>query len=182
MTWFQDNCDHETITHSLMNGNIWEKCIFCDKAWYAQEGPKMKPYNPPKIRTIGDIWRYPWATSPYQSEQWGYMGTTKTPYVITHYLTKRDGSTTQDGWACSCMNFTQNAPRTPCKHILLVMLKEGATPSGASAKAAKTSALMSDADVKAFEKWKREQAEKGEIKSTAGAELQLFGAKGRKFR
>jgi hypothetical protein len=42
--------------------------------------------------------------------------------------------------------------------------------------------LLTDDDVKAFEKWKREQAEKGEVKPSAGAELALFGASGRKFR
>lgn len=141
---------------------------------------KAKGVNP--VRAVGDIWKFSTANAPFQSEQWGYQGTAKSPYVITHYFNKVDGSTTSDGWACGCMSFTRNVPRTPCKHILNVMLKEGKTPTGASAKAAKVSALLTDDDAKAFEKWKREKAEKGEVKPTAGAELALFGAQGRKFR
>jgi hypothetical protein len=135
-----------------------------------------------KIRTIGEIWKLERANSPFNAEQWGYQGTAKLPYVITHYLNKVDGSTTPDGWACSCRSFTRNVPRTPCKHILNVMLKEDQTPTGASAKAAKVSALLTDDDARAFEKWKREQAEKGEVKPSAGADLELFGSTTRKFR
>jgi hypothetical protein len=129
-----------------------------------------------------ETWKLDKANTPFNSEQWVYQGTSKSPYVITHYYNRVKGSTTSDGWSCSCMSFTRNVPRTPCKHILNVMLQEGKTPQGASVKAAKVSALLTDDDAKAFEKWKREQAEKGEVKPSAGAELQLFGVKGRKFR
>jgi hypothetical protein len=167
-------------THkAYMNGTLCSGCFKIKNQSILAEA-KAKGVN--KIRTVGEIWKFSTANAPFQSEQWGYQGTAKSPYVITHYFNKVDGSTTSDGWACGCMSFTRNVPRTPCKHILNVMLKEGKTPTGASAKAAKVSALLTDDDAKAFEKWKREQAEKGEVKPTAGAELQLFGAQGRKFR
>ena len=138
--------------------------------------------KPSIVRKVGEMWRLDKANSPFNAEQWGYQGTAKLPYVITHYFNKVDGSTTPDGWACSCMSFTRNVPRTPCKHILNVMLNEGKTPKGASAKAAKVSALLTDEDAKAFDKWKREQAEKGEVKPLVGAVLELFGSTVRKFR
>jgi hypothetical protein len=143
---------------------------------------KAKATGTNPVRSVGSIWKLDKANAPFNSEQWGYQGTGKLPYVITHYFNKVDGSTTPDGWACSCMSFTRNVPRTPCKHILNVMLKEGKTPSNVSAKTAKVSALLTDEDAKAFQKWMREQAEKKEVTPTAGAELKLFGAQGRKFR
>jgi len=158
------------------------KCSTCAAIEASATIAKAKATGTNPVRTVGSMWKLDKANAPFQSEQWGYQGTAKLPYVITHYFNKVDGSTTPDGWACSCMSFTRNVPRTPCKHILNVMLKEGQTPTGASAKAAKASALMTDDDAKAFEKWKREQAEKGEVKPSAGAELALFGAQGRKFR
>lgn len=158
------------------------KCSTCYAIEQSAVIAKAKATGTNPVRAVGSMWKLDKANAPFQSEQWGYQGTAKLPYVITHYFNKVDGSTTQDGWACSCMSFTQNVPRTPCKHILNVMLNEGKTPSGASAKAAKVSALLTDEDAKAFDKWKREQAEKGEVKPSAGAELQLFGAQGRKFR
>ena len=149
-----------------------------------QVTPNKVTPKPPATgsRPVGTIWKIHRTLSPFNTIQWQYQGLGKLPYVITHYLSKVDGSVTQDGWACPCPSFTKNAPRTPCKHILNVMLNEGKTPTGASAKAAKTSALMSNDDAKQFEKWKREQAEKGEIKPSAGADLNLWGETGRRFR
>ena len=145
---------------------------------------KAMGLNPPLtiIRKVGEIWELPSTSAPFNSRQWGYQGTAKTPYVITQYHSRVDGSTTSDGWACSCMNFTRHVPRTPCKHILNIMLKEGKTPSGVSVKAAKVSSMLTDDDAAAFDQWKREQAEKKYIKPTAGNELALFGATGRRFR
>jgi len=119
-----------------------------------------------------------------QAEQWGYQGSAKAPYIITHYFSKVDGSTTQDGWACGCMSFTRNVPRTPCKHILNVMLQEGKKPSALKSKHEDIAALagLGDADVDAFKKWQKEQAAAKEVKPVSGQELNLFGATGRKFR
>ena len=149
----------------------------------------MKPYLDKKFQTavaaqrlVGETWELDKGNTPFGSMQWGYQGTAKTPYVITQYHSRVDGSTTSDGWACSCMNFTRHVPRTPCKHILNIMLKEGQTPSGVSVKAAKVSSMLTDDDAAAFDQWKREQAEKKDIKPTAGNELALFGATARKFR
>lgn len=140
---------------------------------YAKFEPKS-----PKIRTVGEIWPLSNLSAPFQSTQWGYQGSAKVPYVITSYLTKRDGAVTGDGWACSCRSFTQNTPRTPCKHILNVMLKEGKTTNKTAVKLAN----VNDEKLKAFEKWEREQAAKKPVNPTAGAKLKYFGATGRRFR
>jgi len=129
------------------------------------------------------MWRVP-STIP-NAQQWAYQGTAKVPYIITTYAFKRDGSTTADGWACSCMNFTRNMPRCACKHILNIMLNEGLKPVNISDKnvAAKSVTNLTDSDLDAFKKWQREQAEKGNITPEAReSDLTLFGATGRKFR
>ena len=143
--------------------------------------PKAETSMPkPKIRNVGEIWRLDKANAPFGVSQWGYMGAAKTPYVITLYPTTKweAGKTTPDGWACSCMNYTRNMPRTPCKHILNVMLREGVRVNKTAAKMANV-----DADkLEAFEKWQREQAEKAPVETTAGVKLARYGATGRKFR
>lgn len=139
--------------------------------------PAVVPYL---VRKPGDIWKLPTANSPFQSEQWGYQGSAKTPYVITRYFNKKDGATTPDGWACSCMNFTRNVPRTPCKHILNIMLKEG---SGGVKPASAKLANVDEKKLRAFEKWEAEQkAKEAGNKQTAGVKLNLFGVTARKFR
>jgi len=133
------------------------------------------------IRKEGDIWKLAKGNSPMWTEQWGYQGSAKAPYIISSKPKEQaNGSTTSDGWACSCMSFTRNTPRTPCKHILNVMLKEGVTIGG---KPVLKTASLTDADEKAFLEWKRQQAAlKSDNKPTAGAKLNLFGATTRKFR
>ncbi len=149
-------------------------------------GPTSNSVTVPKptlVRKEGEIWRLNSSNSPFGSEQWAYQGSAKSPYVITHYGHKKDGAVTQDGWACSCMNFTRNVPRTPCKHILNVMLKENPNlPLGSGLKASAKLASVDDKKLAQFEKWEREQAAKGEVKPTAGAKLNLFGTTTRKFR
>ena len=177
------------------------KCgIYCNKKWFENPVLCLNCYNvkaravvakakamgidPPKSnvirRTVGEVWKHVSGPSPFNSEQWSYQGSAKVPYVITHYHARVDGSTTGDGWACSCMNFTRNVPRTPCKHILTTMLQNGMTPKGVTPKSAKINASLSDDDAAQFEKWKREQAEKKEVKPTG--EFAGVGATGRKFR
>jgi hypothetical protein len=137
--------------------------------------------KPTLVRKEGDIWKLPKSSSPMWTQQWGYQGSAKAPYIIS----RRDeghanGSTTSDGWACSCMSFTRNTPRTPCKHILNVMLKYGL---GVVQKATAKMANVGDAKLKEFEEWQRQQAalKKGNV-PTSGAKLNLFGATTRKFR
>jgi hypothetical protein len=135
----------------------------------------------PVVHTEGDIWELPHVNAPFMSKQWAYQGSASTPYVITHYQTKRDGAVTKDGWACSCMNFTRKTPRTECKHILKTMMKNGTKPT-ADAKLA----AVPDETLKAFQKWQREQAAAGvPVGAGVGAEkgkLNMFENKGRKIR
>lgn len=142
--------------------------------------PFVATPKPVLVRKEGDIWKLPKANSPMWTEQWGYQGSAKAPYIIS----RRDeghanGSTTSEGWACACPNFTRHTPRTDCKHILNVKLKEGMGVK----KGAVKMASVDDAKMKAFEKWEREQAERdaGNV-TTAGKKLNLFGATTRKFR
>lgn len=142
----------------------------------------VKPISPPyMVRKEGEIWQLPKANSPMWTTQWGYQGSAKTPYIISSKPEDTaNGSTTKDGWACSCMNFTRHTPRTPCKHILNVQLKHGL---GAVKQSTAKLASVDDAKMKAFEAWQREQAaRKAGNKPTAGAKLNLFGATTRKFR
>lgn len=164
--------------------DCWKEGNQIEQGWKAeQEKAKMKMQQA-KVRSVGEMWKLPAANAPMGAEQWGYQGTSKNPYVITAYKTKRDGSTTLDGWACSCMSFTRNVPRTPCKHILNVMLNEGKTPTNTKANAKTVAAVagLSETDLDSFKKWQMEEAAKKEVKPTSGKELNLFGATGRKFR
>lgn len=94
-------------------------------------------------------------------------------------MNKVDGSTTKQGWACSCMNFTRHTPRTECKHILKVMME-----SGVKVDKAKAAVANMDADEAAqYAEFKRQQEAAKKQKPTAGdADLALFGQTGRKFR
>lgn len=157
------------------------ECSKCHaEAW------NLKPKPIVAVRTKGEIWKIDSSLSPMGTTQWGYMGSAKNPYVITRYKTKRDGSTTVDGWACGCMDFTRRVPRTPCKHILNVMAGEGVVPANvakANAGTMKALANVNDEQLEAFKKWQREQAEAADKKPEAGdPSLNLFGNTGRKFR
>lgn len=136
--------------------------------------------KPTLVRKEGDIWKLPKASSPMWTDQWGYQGSAKTPYVVSHRSENANGATTEDGWACSCANFTRHTPRTKCKHILNVMLKEGMTVGAATAKIAN----VDQKKLAAFEKWEKEQAaiKAGAPAPTAGVKLNIFGATGRRFR
>lgn len=134
----------------------------------------------PVKHTEGDIWELPAVNAPFMSKQWAYQGSASTPYVITHYQTKRDGAVTKDGWACSCMNFTRKTPRTECKHILKTMMKSGVKPTAEGKLAA-----VPDETLKAFQKWQREQAAAGVPVGVGASEkgkLNMFENKGRKIR
>lgn len=129
----------------------------------------------------GDVWTLGNDNSPFGSRQWACQGSSKMPYVITQYMSKRDGAVTPEGWACSCKAFTQHSPRHDCKHVVRVKLVAGIAVPKTQGKMAK----MSDDDTKAFEQWKRDQAE-AKAGSTpvkeGGQKLNLFANTGRKFR
>jgi len=131
-------------------------------------------------RKEGDIWEIPQGLSPMWTKQWGYQGSSKTPYVISYNPERINGSTTDEGWACSCPNFTRHTPRTPCKHILNVMLKAGMASKAAKGKAVVANA--SDSELAEFQKWQREKAAAKKDGPAKDAKLNLFGATGRKFR
>jgi hypothetical protein len=132
----------------------------------------MKPESTMKN---GDVRPLPQSNSPMWTTQWAVQGTAKAPYVVSKRTSIGDQSTTDQGWACSCPNFTQHTPRTECKHILKVMLGEGVKPTGPPV------ANMSDEQQAAFQKFLRQQAEAGTPALPAGKAKPLFTT-GRKFR
>lgn len=158
-------------------GGICGTCKGAEKAMAFIDG---KAKGPQLVRKEGDIWKMDKSNSPMWTEQWGYQGSSKIPYVISHNPTRSNGATTNDGWACSCPGFCRNTPRTPCKHILNVRLKEGYVDL--HTKGAAKLANVDAAKLKAFEAWEREQAAAKPKKSIDKANLNLFGATGRKFR
>lgn len=143
--------------------------------------PLSKFGNP---RNEGDIWKLPIVNSPMWTNQWAYQGSAKQPYIVSHRTDGQvNGSVTSDGWACSCMNFTRNVPRTECKHILKVMMSEGVTSQSKTAKM--KMAGVDDAQLAAFKKWQKEQAEAGVAvlsDSEKAGKMKLFDNTGRKFR
>lgn len=122
----------------------------------------------------GEVRKLAKSNSPMWMTQWSVMGTAKLPYVVSRTVNPK-GSTTEEGWACSCPNFTQHTPRTECKHILKVMMTEGVKPKGAPV------AMLPDAQQEAFQKFLRQQAAAGTPAIPAGEAKPLF-AKGRRFR
>lgn len=140
------------------------------------------PSKPTLVRKEGDIWKLPRASSPMWTDQWGYQGSSKVPYIISHNEQRHDGSTTDDGWACSCPGFTRRTPRTPCKHILNVRLNEGQGVGPAPKKSQTKLANLDDQTAAEFEKWQREKAAAKTTPTAGDAKLNLFGSTGRKFR
>lgn len=142
---------------------------------------KLVSFPTTVVRKEGDIWKLPKANSPLWTEQWAYQGSAKSPYIVSKRPEDRaDGSTTKDGWACACPNFTRHTPRTDCKHILKVIVNEGL---GSVKPTAVKMASVDDKKLKAFEEWERQQAAlKSGNKPTTGAKLNLFGVTTRKFR
>ena len=165
-TWKQGFCAH----------CCGEK-IVVPKKYGLTNGTTLKPTL---VRKEGDIWRIPKGDSPMWTEQWGYQGSSKTPYVISHRTENLNGAMTPEGWACSCPSFTRHTPRVDCKHILNVKLKEGL---GTAPKAAMKLANVDDKKLAEFEAWQREQAARKAGPAEAGnSKLNLFGSTGRKFR
>lgn len=132
------------------------------------------------VRKEGDIWKLPAVNSPMWTSQWAYQGSAKEPYIVSQRTDGvTNGSVTNDGWACSCMNFTRNTPRTECKHILKVMMSEGKTVNKAKGAMANTD----DAQLKAFKQWQMEQAAAGvSVVAKKEGKMRLFDQTSRKFR
>lgn len=127
------------------------------------------------VRKPGDVWRLPKTNSPMWTEQWGYQGSAKAPYIISRKTGTVAGTPLE--WACSCPNWTRNVPRTNCKHILSVRLKEKMPAEK------KTIPGITSDQQKEFEKWQREKAAAGApVTKSEDTGLNLFGATGRKFR
>jgi hypothetical protein len=94
------------------------------------EAMKVKMMPKATERKQGDVWRIPKTNSPMFTEQWGYQGSGKLPYIISR-KDHADAGTTADRFCCSCPAFTSNGRkpvithRDDCKHILKVKLFEG---------------------------------------------------------
>lgn len=121
-----------------------------------------------------DVRRLNKNNAPMGSEQWAVQGSAAAPYVITHY-NHTNGSTTEEGWACSCMAFTRNTPREDCKHILRVKNFEGITVG-----APKVGANLPASQKAAFEKFLAMQKAKEQQQEIGGTSLLV--ETGRRFR
>lgn len=130
-------------------------------------------------REEGEFWEIPASSSPLWTKQWGYQGSAKEPYIISKRK-KIDGSSTSDGWACSCKAFTQHSPRKDCKHI--INIKHGTGIATVNPTKHAVANLDSD-EAAAFAEFKRQKAANATQKPESGdADLALFGQTGRKFR
>lgn len=130
-------------------------------------------------REEGDVWEIPASSSPLWTRQWGYQGSAKEPYIVSKKKNV-DGGTSPDGWACSCRGFTQHTPRKDCKHIINVKHQYGL---GTVSPAKHAVANLDSEEAAAFAEFKRQKAQNATQKPESGdAELNLFGATGRKFR
>lgn len=74
----------------------------------------------------GEIRKLPKGSSPLWTDQWAYQGTAKSPYIISGKRKPGDGQNTgwSVNWQCSCKSWTTFMPRTDCKHIIAIKLKE----------------------------------------------------------
>jgi hypothetical protein len=137
-----------------------------------------KPFLLPKKETTqpmfnGEIRKLPKANSPLWTEQWAAQGSAKSPYIVSH---KKgfNGSTTDEGWACSCKDFTSHTPRADCKHICWVKKAEGITTAPPIA------ALPKDQQ-EAFKQFLLQQAQKGNPVDKID-KPKPFVTQGRRFR
>jgi hypothetical protein len=86
-----------------------------------------------------------------------------------------NGSTTDEGWACSCKDFTSHTPRADCKHICWVKKAEGITMT-----APPIAALPKDQQ-EAFKQFLLQQAQKGNPVDKID-KPKPFVTQGRRFR
>jgi hypothetical protein len=163
------------VCHNFHNGvSDWTgtRCLNC------------KPYSNSDIKVgnamkNGEVRKLPKSSSPMWSEQWAAQGTAKVPYIVSRKAGNKalwGNNATEDGWACSCADFTRHTPRAECKHIIRVQKKEGLlTPVNAGA------GLLPSQQA-AFAKFLAQE----KIKKIAAAnmgDIKMVGDKtGRKFR
>ena len=124
-----------------------------------------------------EVRKLPTVNSPMRTPQWSFRETARLSYIVSHRHMEakfKDGLTNQ-GWACTCPNFTQHTPRTECEHILKVMLTVGAKPT------APPVASLPEDQQEAFRKFLLQQAERGTPALPAG-KAKPFITQGRKFR
>ena len=180
-------CHMEDKKAMKKNKNDWMAGLETAKPAPFTKGPGnvsnqfQSPIKNPVLlkREEGDMWEIPATSSPLWTKQWAYQGSAKEPYIISKKKTT-DGGTSADGWACSCRAFTQHSPRKDCKHIINVKHQYGlgkVTPAKAAI------ANMDSDEAAAFAEFQRQKAQNAKQKPESGdAELNLFGATGRKFR
>ena len=144
------------------------------------KGKPIMVTNPTNAMKNGEVRKLPTVNSPMWTTQWAVMETVRMPYIVSRRKLEANfnGATTNQGWACSCPNFTQHTPRTECKHILKVMLIEGAKPT---APPAPPVASLPDDQQEAFRKFLLQQAESGTPALPAG-KAKPFITQGRRFR
>jgi hypothetical protein len=150
-----------------------------NKKWAAQNcatAPKSFSVGSAQNMKNGEVRKLPHTSSPLWTTQWAAQGSAKAPYIVSFKAYGPfGGNVTSEGWACSCPDFTRHTPRAECKHICWVLKFEGkASPKVPVA-------LLPDAQQEAFQKFLRQQAERGTPALPAGKTKDLF-AKGRRFR
>jgi hypothetical protein len=137
-----------------------------------------KPFLLPKKETVamknGEVRKLPQANSPLWTEQWAAQGSAKAPYIVSH---KKgfNGATTDEGWACSCKDFTSHTPRADCKHICWVKKAEGI------AMTAPPIAALPKEQQEAFKQFLLQQAQKGNPVDKID-KPKPFVTQGRRFR
>jgi hypothetical protein len=137
-----------------------------------------KPFLLPKKEAVamknGEVRKLPQANSPLWTEQWAAQGSAKAPYIVSH---KKgfNGATTDEGWACSCKDFTSHTPRADCKHICWVKKAEGITMT------APPIAALPKEQQEAFKQFLPQQAQKGNPVDKID-KPKPFVTQGRRFR
>lgn len=120
-----------------------------------------------------EVNKLPKVNSPVWTEQWSVVGSAKQPYIVSHKTNGANGSTTGDGWACSCMAFTRNTPREDCEHILKVRLHEGLGMS---------KPVIPTGHAKEYAEWLSLKAKKARAGAVDGEVKMVGDATGRRFR
>src|SRR5271165_1999519 len=126
-------------------------CPNCQKANEQKIAPKPLMLPLKKVESAmknGEIRKLSKANSPLWVEQWAVQGTAKKPYVVS----RRKNPAVDYLWSCSCPNWTRHTPRTECKHILSVIVKEKM--------AIPVSSTMDEATAKEFAAFQKAKATK----------------------
>jgi hypothetical protein len=136
---------------------------------------KIVPLPKAEPKKNGQVRKLPRSSSPLFTTQWSAQGSARLPYVISHRENAINGAVTDEGWACSCPDFTRHTPRADCKHICWVKKSEHIELTAAPV------ALLPKAQREAFNKFLLQQATAGTPALPAG-KSKPFITQGRKFR